>query len=346
MPAGRPGAAPAAGQRGWARFSIIALAAAALMLLSFLMLAYLVDPYDTGRPGFFTKAGVRPQGPRISAASRGRDLNFNAAIIGNSHVQLLSPERLAVQTGLRFVSLAIPGTLPKEQLVLLDWFSRQRQAKGEQHSPRAIILGIDGNWCADNPALPNDKPFPFWLFERSVLAYGTQLLRYDILEEVPRRIAYLASETAERDRPDGYWDYEVNYRNLGYLVRPERRQALEVERHVLASNTTGNYPAAVALEKALKSLPASSAVIMVHPPAYVASLPVPSDPRWENDARCKQAFAKVAASRPRTIVVDWRKDGAHARDPSLWFDSTHYSQAIAVMIEADLAGRIAPLQSQ
>src|SRR4051794_32565634 len=94
----------------WRGFAATFLAAAALILVGFVALAYVVDPYDTGRSDLLGKPGVRPQGPRTAAPSRGRDQAFNAALIGNSHIQLLSPERLKEATGLDFVQLSVPAS--------------------------------------------------------------------------------------------------------------------------------------------------------------------------------------------------------------------------------------------
>ena len=128
-----PGAAdPAA----WAGFARTLLATAALVTAAILALAVVLDPYDTGRTPFAFEPGVRAQGPRTAAASRGRDPAFNAAIFGNSHVQLLSPQELGAATGTAFVSLIAPATGPRETLVLIDWF-RQRRAR---HTRR--LLGL------------------------------------------------------------------------------------------------------------------------------------------------------------------------------------------------------------
>src|SRR4051812_47039049 len=73
----------------WRRFARDFAIGATAILVSLLAITYALDPFDTGRPGLFAKAGVRPQGPRTAGASRGRDPAFNAAVIGNSHIQLL-----------------------------------------------------------------------------------------------------------------------------------------------------------------------------------------------------------------------------------------------------------------
>jgi hypothetical protein len=328
------GAAQRHGARAWTRFALLLAGGAAALSLTMVALLFVLDPYDTGRPGWLTKPGVRPQGPRTAAASRGRDPAFNAAIFGNSHVQLLSPERLDAQTGLSFVSLIAPATRPKEQLALMDWFIRNRTAP-----PRALVVGVDGEWCTGDPELPNDKPFPFWLYDRSLLAYLRGLIRYDMLEEGPRRVGYLLSRKAERARPDGYWDYEPNYIALGYDVRPDRRAKLEKGEPAIALNATGSFPAADRLSGLLRTLPATTHVTLFHPPFYRSVLPREGDPLRAVDAACKAAFAAVARARPNTTVLDWRVQRPEAQDASLWFDHTHYRAPVARKIEDDI-GRL------
>ena len=165
----------------WRPFGVIFVAAAAAILAALLATAFLLDPYDTGRSPL-QKPGVRPQGPRTAGASRGRDLSFNAAIIGNSHIQLLSPERLNAQTGLAFVQLSIVATGPKEMFPVLKWFLRHHP------SPRALVIGADRLWCADEVASWNNAPFPFWLYSSGALEYIRGLLRMAVLEELPRRV--------------------------------------------------------------------------------------------------------------------------------------------------------------
>src|SRR4051794_16438696 len=196
----------------WKRFAVLWLALVPGLVCAILAAAYAIDPYDTGRSTLLAKPGVRPQGPRTADASRGRDPAFDAAVIGNSHIQLISPERLKLATGLSFVQLSVPATRPKEQLLLIDWFVRHHARIG------AIVIGADNFWCTGDPALPNEKPFPFWLYSRDRLEYTRGLLRYDILEEMPRRLAYMASRNPERARPDGYWDYENAYVGMGYAA--------------------------------------------------------------------------------------------------------------------------------
>ncbi|PTM42376.1 hypothetical protein [Bosea sp. 124] len=329
--------APASAAR-WGSFVRGFVITAAAVLVGTLALAFLIDPYDTGHTPLSLREGVRPQGPRTAAASRGRDLAFSAAIFGNSHVQLLSPDALRADTGIPFVSLIAPASGPKEGLVLIDWFLRHRREPA-----RAVIVGIDALWCTANPAMPNDKPFPFWLYSRSPTDYLVGLLRFDVLEEFQRRIVYLLTGKGERARRDGYWDYEPNYIGMGYDTAPAKRAALEVIGESGGGNAKGPYPAAQALEALMNTAP-GTALILLRPPVYHKVLPIPGSADAAADAGCRDAFAALAARRPRTALIDWRTDRPELRDPNRFFDQTHYRQSIARLVEADIAAALAALR--
>jgi hypothetical protein len=315
----------------WRRFAVVFAITAAALLMAFLGIAYAIDPYDSGRSTVLAKPGVRPQGPRTAAASRGRDQAFNAAIVGNSHVQLLSPERLKAKTDLDFVQLAVPATWSKEHFVLIDWFLRHRQSP-----THALVVGADPTWCTLDPAMPNDKPFPFWLFSANSAEYVRGLLRYDMLEELPRRLAYVFQEKAERARRDGYWDYEPDYIGLGYET-PSLRARLEQPVGDWGPAAPGRFPVAEKLKAVIPSIPSDTALILVFPPTYQAQLPRPGTLRGKFDAACKAALREAAAAHPRSAVIDWRFDRPENRSPDNYFDQTHYRQPIARAIESDIA---------
>jgi len=321
--------------RAWRRFALLLVLWTAGLIVGIVGLAYAIDPYDTGRSQLFERRGVRVQGPRTAAASRGRDPAFDAAIVGNSHVQLLSPERLLSKTGLAFVQLSVPATGPREQLVLIDWFLRHRRAPA-----KALVLGIDETWCTADPTLENDKPFPFWLFSANPLAYVRGLLRYDILEELPRRLSYLARNEPTRARPDGYWDYEPNYGSIGSANRPEIRASLEKYPGDGSNPPLARYPAADALQAAFASFPAGLDVVLIFPPQYIAFQPRPGTPRGVADAACKAAFRRLASTRRNTHVLDWRTDKPPNRVAANYFDQTHYRRPVAEAVESDLAAAL------
>ena len=201
---------------GARRFLKTFLAVAAGLVAAVACTLFVVDPYDRGH-GPVARPGTVERGPRTANVSRGRNPAFNAAIIGNSHVQLLNPDRLNTLTGFRFVQLTVPGTTPREQLAMLEWFALHHRQTLKDQAFKAVILGLDNYWCTAKAALPVDKPFPFWLYDTSDRAYFPELFRLKSLQSVPRRIAFLLGR-AKAQRADGFWDYEaLRTRNETYF---------------------------------------------------------------------------------------------------------------------------------
>ena len=103
-------------------------------------------------------------------------------------------------------------------------------------------------------------------------------------------------------------------------------------------------PAAAAAGEARKtSAREETGFILVRPPVYVTALSKPGTRDADADAACRKAFADLAARRPRTALVDWRVDRPELRNPSLFFDHSHYRQPIARLVEADIADAIRKL---
>jgi hypothetical protein len=296
--------------------------------------AYVLDPYDTGRSPLVQTPGVRPQGPRTAGASRGRDLSFNAAVFGNSRIQLLSPERLNALTGLSFVQLSVPGTGPKEQLSLIQWFMR--------HHPdaRALVIGADKNWCTADLAMRSEHPFPYWLYSPDLLEYVLGLVRSDVLQEIPRRLSYVFAKRPARARPDGYWDYELNYAALG-LDRDPAWTRLDLASPNVLENTTRRFPAAERLRELASSLSPRVKLAVVFPPIYARLLPKSGTIAEAAEAACKGALAEAVARHPNVVVIDWRRDRPLVNDPGQFFDGTHYRRPVAEALEQELAASLA-----
>lgn len=321
----------------WRPFLRDLAAAAVLVLAAVLGTLVAVDPYDTGRFALLRTPGLPAQGPRTADASRGRDRAFDGAVIGNSHIQLISPAELAAATGIPFVSLAVPGTGPREQLALLDYFLRARA-----RPVRALVLGIDEFWCTPDPALPALGPFPFWLYGRSPWRYLAGLVRYQAFDEAFRRVQYAAGSSRQpRARPDGYWDYDE-----GTAWRPEREGALLAGRIEAArSDATGLFPAMAALRTALLALPAEIPVVLVRPPVAATAIPAAATEAGRQDAACRDALAQAVAARPGIAMLDWRLDRPETRRAENFMDHTHYRSGLARRVEADIAGTLRDLST-
>jgi len=322
-------------QGQWRHFALSLVAAAALIVVTALGVAYVLDPYDTGRSPLVQKPGVRPQGARTAGASRARDRAFNAAIFGNSQIQLLSPERLNALTGLSFVQLSIPGSGPEEQLTLIRWFMR--------HHPdaRALVIGVGKNWCTAQPAMPSEHPFPYWLYSLDPLEYARGLLRLDVLQEIPRRLGYLFAKRPARASPDGYWDYELNYAALGldHGSAWKARVNLPIPASV-GDNATGRFPVAKRLRELASTLSPAVTLAIVFPPIYARLLPKPGTMAEAAEAACKSAVAGAIAGQPNAVVIDWRRDLPLLRDAGQFFDLLHYRRPVAEAIEQELGAAL------
>ncbi|MGV6872314.1 hypothetical protein ACUSIJ_06415 [Pseudochelatococcus sp. B33] len=324
----------------WRAFAVTLVATVMVLFPALTLGLYLLDPYGSGRVRLIDPPGVRAQGTRTEHASRARDPAFDSIIIGNSRMQALNPERLTALTGARFASLTVPGTRPKEQLTLLDWFLRHRETP-----PAALVIGTDIFWChGGESAFATVNPFPFWLYENDTLAYLRGLARFTVLQEGFRRIEYVAGGR-ERARPDGYWDYDPIYESHGFEGEERRALLMEYKPEDVV-NETGVFPALDALGAMLGALPQETVVALMEPPAFVTGQPRPDTPEGRTDEACHQALSALAEARPRTFVIDWRGERPETGNPDDYFDQIHYKGKLARLLEDQLAARIRSLLTE
>ncbi|GGC84421.1 hypothetical protein [Chelatococcus reniformis] len=307
---------------------------AAVLLAALLAAVVALDPYDTGRLALIEKGGIPDTGPRIANASRGRDPAFNAALIGNSRVQMVEPSRLDAATGLRFVTLMVPAIRPEEQLVLLRWFLRNHPR------PAALVIGLDEWWCL--ASIKADKPFPFWLYAETSLGYVRGLLRFEALEQASRRLAYLGGRGA-RARPDGFWDYEQDYISVGATEPELHRRRLSAPPPSESANPANRFPGLEALDEALHGVPPTTAVVLTWSPVHHSYRPVPGSPADGTWRACRESAVRVADSRPRTAVLDWSTDRPESWDDDNFFDRSHYRRALGQRFADAIGRRVAAL---
>jgi hypothetical protein len=307
----------AAGRGFLCAFIGVAAAAAATVLTCLLV----IDPFGTGRLTPIRSTAMQDANPRMAHVARARDMRFDAAVIGNSTVQILSPERLTALTGLSFVQLSIPGTGPMEQAAIL------RHVAGRPGGGvRAIVLGLDFTWCdAGNAAKPL-HPFPFWLHGPNSLTYAVNLFRMESIEAAPRRLEALLLGRRV-GRPDGFWDYETIY--------PPGQSPLE--------GATGPAPrpappmsAARLLSSAIAGVSPSIRIIAVLPPVFTPTAPPQQTAQAREQCRAELAAA-LGSARPGATLVDIGIDDPLLRDPANFADTVHYRAVIAREIERRLA---------
>ena len=309
----------------WLGAFLGALALGAAIVFAFVLA---IDPYDSGRFGILGIRGVDDASPRTANASRARDPQFDSAVIGNSTGQLLKPSELSALTGKSFVQLTVPGTGPREQLAIVNFFVRQHRQVG------ALVVVTDASWCQRDPALPMQHPFPFWLYGDSNLDYLGRLFSTRALRLSLRRVM-VGLGLRPRSAPDGYWDYEKE--GPGELAP------------VITSHDDGgpapakvsqDFPAVALLDGAIRKLPPDVPVVLVVPPSFAATLPRPRTLAAVEGEACNAALRKLVAGRPNSNFINYRVDSALTRDRANFMDLGHYRAPIARKMEQGIAESI------
>ena len=287
-----------------------------------------LDPYDTGRFSLLPAHGVANFGQRLAFASVARRPDVDAAIIGNSTIQLIDPARLSYLIGHKVVSLAVPGSGPVEQLALADYFRRQHQHNADLN----FVFGLDQSWCTTtNPIIPS-YPFPFWLYSNDPLDYVVNMLRYKSFEAAARRLKLLAG----LDRParaDGYHDYDTGKAWHAPEFDEVAAPKLQSGGHVAASDFT----ALPLLQRFLASVGPKARAVLVFPPRHVSAIPAAGSAAAAELAACKEAFRQLVETRSNTWMVDFLIDSPFTRREDDFWDTIHYRGPVARAIEDRLA---------
>ena len=304
---------------GWRRWLVVFCATffglGALLYISVLA----VDPYDTGRFPNLGIVGIDDINPRTANASRGRDLRFNASIIGDSTGQNIDPYKLSDGTGLRFLQLTIPQTGPREQLAMMRWIM------SNHHSYGAFVLVVDTFWCSPDPKLPLMFPFPFWLY-RGDLEYLANVLSSKSLDRVGWRIRVALGLKPPSDM----------VRFSGYMAGEKLPFAPEPPVPPGTLDKIGSppsFPWINQLESFIRELPRPTGVVIVMPPVYYKFLPLPGSKEAAGLEACKSALARAVGGRPLSGFLDFRVDNPATRNVAGWIDNVHYRVALASPME-------------
>lgn len=312
----------------WRRCALVFVSVFVACLFAIAVLIVVIDPYDSGRFPSILLPGVSDESPRTANASRVRDPQFNAAIFGNSLIQLVDPSRLDQLTERSFVQLSVPGTGPREQVALLDRF-RELHAHID-----TVVLGVDDVWCRPDPAMPLSNPFPFWLY-RGEGEFLRNHLNSRVIALSWRRILVALGKLPRTDRA-GYWDYEAGHSSNFNRVATD----LPYVDLSPAASTTQKYPAIDLVVDALSRLPKTTNAIVIMPPRFRDGLPQPDSAGAAHIANCKSYLAARLAERPNSVLLDFFLDTPAGRDPKNFMDQGHYRAPLARMIEQRIAERL------
>ena len=277
---------PADAKASW-RKGIVAFAAT-VVLVTALVVAILaaLDPYDTG---YFGAASMWRGRIDDQKNSRARDPQFDAAIIGNSRMIMVRPELLDQYTGLHFVSLAVHGAQPIEELTVARYFL------GKHHGPRAVVFGLDETWCFDPLQSELKGKFPAWLYDGSRLTYLAHLFSFRSIQEA------WAERNQDGARADGFSDYEPAFHVAGADAIEYVRKKLPRERPNWLGTSKSSFPAAPRLEWDFRHAQPTTVFLLAWVPVHISFVPLPGSPGDRAMAACKAAFAATART-PSTAL--------------------------------------------
>ncbi|WP_234679977.1 hypothetical protein [Bradyrhizobium monzae] len=296
-----------------------ALIGAAVLVL---VLMVVVDPYDSGKLGLLGIDGVDNRLTQITAASRARDPNFNAAILGNSTAQMIEPAELSRATGLRFVQLYTTGSAPREQLAVLDFFLRNHGRVG------ALVIAADPGWCVHAQPKEEGAPFPYWLYDSSVVTYAVRLISWQAIEQAFQRLS-IGLGWRQRMNPDGFVSYEDiwppgQFREVGWPRDPAPAPS---------AATRATFPEIAALVEIVRKLPADVPIVIIVPPTLAPTVPKSGTDMALARVACDAALKSVIAGRPRSNFINYRVDNELTRDRGNFADFIHYRPKLARRIE-------------
>ncbi len=276
----------------------------------------LIDPYDSGR---FPSAGLRGVSDntlRTSHVSRGRDPQFDSAIFGNSTGTSVDPSVLSAGTRLRFVQLTFNHAIPREQLAVIDWFTRHHPDKG------AVVLVADELWCSGDARMPARYPFPYWLYG-SDGAYLGNVLNWKSFDRAVWRIQLALGRRKPID-PVGFFGY---LKQDTYLASPG------IPPDLTADEAAQEFVWIDRLQAMLASIGYGGSLVVVIPPVYADYLPPAGSRRADRVARCKAALVTLAATTGGGGLVDRRIDTPDVHTTDNFYDRIHYRSNLARPIE-------------
>ena len=316
-----------AGDRQW-RVWLAVFFATALVTAAMLSAALLVlDPYGTGRLTPIQRTDIATDQHAFANAARVRDPRFNAAIIGNSRAMRIAPYQLDAMTGRSFVSLAVPGVGPLEQVSIAAAFVRN-------HDEREITLvwGLGDEWCRSHY---EPLPFPQWLYDRSHVGYLANLLKPSTIRLAIRRAQIMLGLSPPAAPADGYERLHPYW-----LRQPDVAAVRAINAPAFGEAPDMPTPYIDRLADLIRSLGDDDHALLLFPPIFANTIPPAGSSAERRMLACKLSVKEIAANRPNIQFLDMQQATPTTRDPSNFLDAVHYIDSVARVVEQAIAATL------
>src|SRR5258708_10874309 len=160
------------------------------------------------------------------------------------------------------------------------------------------------------------------------------MMRLQSLDAAGRKLKLLVGQ-AEPAGGDGYSDYDT-----GHAWNPiglEQRVEDAVTDETVSEGATPDFAALPLIARFLNDLSTQTTVVLVFPPRHHTALPVPGSAAARRLDACKAAFETIAATRPRTRVIDFAHAGDIAEHDENFRAGIHYRVPLPRRMEGEIA---------
>ena len=294
----------------------------------------LVDPWDT--------LPLSPPAPRVPISSNARysfpalarSQRFDSIVLGTSTARLLQPAQLDGPFGAHFANLAMNSATAWEQTQLLRVFLRAHP------NPRAVLIGLDQQWCGTSTDETTPRPFPRWMYAANRWPAYREMLTPYAVQEAANQFAVLIRLKRPTYGTDGYTSFVPN----DDAYDPARVDAAFARWPPLDTTAATPHepvalPALARLREALATIPPTTRIGLFFVPLHVSQQGAPGtrdDARW---TACKAAVVSLVQARVagRATVLDFLWASPITTDRANYWDPLHYRVAVAARVSHMLA---------
>ncbi|MDX5367036.1 MAG: hypothetical protein LPK88_11375 [Alphaproteobacteria bacterium] len=324
----------------WTRFLRLAIGLFAALTLGMLALIVWANPYRN-LPFVGTDRPLMDGNQRYMYPSIARDLSFDSGVFGNSSVRFLPPALLDRELGGSFAVLGMDAATPYEQMRLARLFHEVRAPA----APATVIHGIGAAWCEREESYRRftPRPFPEWMYDHNPWNDALYVLNSGTLEVTGRVLLY---KLGLRDRmhfePNGFGDalpdkskFDLaRVRKIIYGSEEPKPVEPADPPVVLSAGERASWVYATheLFGELLDLSPPATRMIVMFVPYHEYVLPRPGSEEEQSLIECKTRIARMASSRPNTLVLDFMRPSRINADERNYWDQVHFGHDTAAEI--------------
>jgi len=273
---------------------------------------------------------------RFAFPALARAPRFDSALFGTSTSRLLRPAALDPLFGARIANLSMNDATVYEQVRLMQVFLRAHPV------PKFFLLGLDVRWCVTGDSFQKltGRQFPEWLYDDNPWDGYGQMLNLYAVQSAGQLFGILTGfkdETYGRDGytrfvpPDDAYDRDKVARNLrgaGPMTPPGARSG---------APSTWRYPALDLLRETLATIPPTTRKVLFFVPYHKVLLNPDGTEGAEVWNECKRRVAALAETTPNSVAVDFMRPSPITENDDNYWDSLHFTVAVADRLARGLA---------